>query len=193
MTPNLYEIMRVSLSLAKKIIFYLPRNLILEDLYVIISNIQNEIENGSGNQLWFDVRVIKSNCKIKALIIIFGYELADIINENDMNDYLVRNYDYVNYDNMKLVWLISRMIGLNKFFVNEIEFKANCRLVNSYDYNTNINQLIKMFIGTVLGEDNKKSLERNYLNYGKMISKTYSNGNVCNYNYNHRFKLRKVI
>lgn len=190
MIPNVYDIIRVSLSLSKNIIFYLPRNLILDDLYFIISDIKNEIENGSGNQLCFDVRIIKSNHTIKALLVIFGYEVNDIINQSDMNDYLVGNYDYVNYDNINLVWMISRIIGLYTFFVNEIEFKANRRLVNSYDYN-NINQLIRLFMGSVLTEENKQILEKSYFSYGKRRCEGFSHHYY--FKDNNKLKLTKEL
>ena len=67
MTPNIYDIIKVSLSIAKNIIFFLPRTLLLDELFEIISSILNEEKSGSGDRLFFDVHILKSAKKIKHL------------------------------------------------------------------------------------------------------------------------------
>jgi hypothetical protein len=75
MTPNIIDIIKTSLSLAKHIIFYLPRSLMLEELFSILSTILNSDKSGMGDRIFFDVHVLKSAKKIKALLIIFGYDI----------------------------------------------------------------------------------------------------------------------
>ena len=67
--------------------FFLLRNTDLDELFDICSNIKNEIENNSGNNLFFDIQIIKSNNRIKALLIIFGhdiYQVAEKIGKDDL-------------------------------------------------------------------------------------------------------------
>lgn len=77
MTPNIYDIIKVSLNISKNIIFYLPRTLLLDELFEILSSILNAENNGSGDRIYFDVHVLKSAKKIKALMIIFGKDIKD--------------------------------------------------------------------------------------------------------------------
>ena len=69
MNPDISEIIRVSLKIVKYIMFYVPRTLMLDELFGIISEI-------NGNErLFFDIHILKSANKIKALLIIFGYDI----------------------------------------------------------------------------------------------------------------------
>jgi hypothetical protein len=79
MTPNIYDIIRVSRSLAKNIIFYLPRTLMLFELFEIVSSVLNEEKQGNGERIFFDVHILKSAKKIKALMIIFGHDIKEVI------------------------------------------------------------------------------------------------------------------
>jgi hypothetical protein len=79
MTPNIYDIIKVSLNIAKNIIFYLPRTLLLDELFEILSKILNSETPGSGDRIFFDVHVLKSAKKIKALMIIFGNDIKEVI------------------------------------------------------------------------------------------------------------------
>lgn len=72
MTPNIKDIIKTSLSLAKNIIFYLPRTLHLSELFEILSAILKEHKPGEEKKIFFDVQVLKSAKKIKALLITFG-------------------------------------------------------------------------------------------------------------------------
>ena len=78
MTPNIYDIIKVSLNIARNIIFYLPRTLLLEELFEILSNILNTEKSGSGDRIYFDVHILKSAKKIKALMIIFGHDVGEV-------------------------------------------------------------------------------------------------------------------
>jgi len=83
MTPNIYEIIKTSLSISKNIVFYLPRTLILDELFEILSSILNNQNIGTGDRIYFDVHVLKSAKKIKALMIIFGHDIKEVtINKN---------------------------------------------------------------------------------------------------------------
>jgi hypothetical protein len=78
MTPNIYDIVRVSLNIAKNIIFYVPRTLLLDELFEILSSILNEDKSGRGDRIFFDVHILKSAKKIKALMIIFGHDIKEV-------------------------------------------------------------------------------------------------------------------
>jgi len=76
MTPNIYDIVRTSLEIAPKIIFFLPRTLDLSELCEIIDTVLKDKELSSEN-IFFDVHVLKSASKIKALMIIFSLNLDE--------------------------------------------------------------------------------------------------------------------
>jgi hypothetical protein len=78
MTPNIYDIIKVSLNISRNIIFYLPRTLLLEDLFEILSSMLNMKDIGKGNRIFFDVHILKSEKKIKALLIIFGHDIKEV-------------------------------------------------------------------------------------------------------------------
>ncbi len=81
MTPNIYDIIRTSLNIAKNIIFYLPRTLLLEELFEILSQIKNSDSSGNGNRLFFDVHILKSEKKTKAVLIFFGHDIKEVFNK----------------------------------------------------------------------------------------------------------------
>ena len=61
MYPDITEIIRISLNVADKILFFLPRNLDLDELFDLCSTVKNEIKEKSGENLFFDIKIIKSN------------------------------------------------------------------------------------------------------------------------------------
>ena len=103
MKPDISEIIKMSLKVSKHIMFYLPRTLMLEELFEIISEINHE------DRLFFDVHILKSANKIKALLIIFGYDINKIINKKDIENYI--NHFYSNYNfsenNIKILIAIA--------------------------------------------------------------------------------------
>ena len=78
MTPNIYDIIKVSLNISRNVIFYLPRTLILEELFEILSTMLNLQDSGKGNRIFLDVHILKSEKKIKALLIIFGHDINEV-------------------------------------------------------------------------------------------------------------------
>lgn len=166
MTPDIFEIVKVSLSIAKKILFYVPRNLDIEELLEVVSTIKNKFEKGTGDKLCFDFKILKSNSKIKALLIIFGYELDEMIKDFDIQNYLLRNYEFVNLDNSKIIKGIIENIGYLRFFENEFFYKT------AFSVGKNINFLVKFFMNNVLN-----NLEKNKV---KLKSYVNTNNNVQN-------------
>ena len=77
MTPNIFDIVRTSLAIAPRIIFFLPRTLQLEELYQIIETVQRESDKGARD-VFFDVHILNSANKIKALMIIFSNDLSSV-------------------------------------------------------------------------------------------------------------------
>lgn len=77
MTPNVYDIIRTSLEIAPKIIFFLPRTLDIYELCEIIETILEE-KGIDISAIYFDIHVLKSASKIKALMIIFGINQQEV-------------------------------------------------------------------------------------------------------------------
>jgi hypothetical protein len=77
-TPNIYDIIKVSLNISRNIIFYLPRTLLLEELFEILSTMLNLQDTGKGNRIFLDVHILKSEKKIKALLIIYGHDIKEV-------------------------------------------------------------------------------------------------------------------
>ena len=78
MTPNVYDIIRTSLEIAPKIIFFLPRTLDIYELCEIIETILEE-KGINISSIYFDIHILKSASKIKALMIIFGINQQEVI------------------------------------------------------------------------------------------------------------------
>ena len=95
MTPDISEIIKVSLRIVKYIMFYVPRTLRLEELFGIISEIKG------NNRLFFDIHILKSANKIKALLIIFGYDIDKKICEKEIDEYLEYIYEAFNLNKTK--------------------------------------------------------------------------------------------
>ena len=121
MTPDISEIIKVCLRISKYIMFYVPRTLMLEELFEIISKI-----NGKS-RLFFDIHILKSANKIKVLLIIFGYDIDSKIGEKEIDEYLKYIYGPKLSDiYIKLLSAIAKMIGNYRFLENEINFRKNC-------------------------------------------------------------------
>ena len=135
MKPDIVEIIKVSLRISKHIMFYVPRTLMLEELFDILSQIKKT------DRIFFDVHILKSANKIKALLIIFGYNIDNEIKDNEIDEYLKFVYDNFNIceNNIKILCTIAKIIGNYRFFENEICFRKSL-LLNS---NKNIGDKIK--------------------------------------------------
>ena len=107
MTPNIYDIVRMSLKTAKKIMFYLPRTLILEELFDIIYEITN------NDRIFFDIHILKSANKIKALLIIFGEDIDEKIKKEDLTEYFKNEYQNYNLteSDIKVFHALRKILG----------------------------------------------------------------------------------
>jgi hypothetical protein len=74
MTPNIYDIVKKSLQIAKNIIFYLPRTLLLDDLFEIIKTVYAEM-GIKTDKIYLNVQVLRSANKIKAILLILGHDI----------------------------------------------------------------------------------------------------------------------
>lgn len=144
MTPNIVDIVRVSLNLAKNIIFYLPRTLLLDDLLDILYTVQTE-QKLMIDHVFLDVHILKSANKIKALMIIFGPDCNSEVTQNNLKDYL--NYAY-EFESAKVQTLlnIAKVIGNFKFFQTENSLKKQYTKL-PYDFDS---VLINYFTAKVL-------------------------------------------
>ena len=156
MNPDISEIIKVCLRITKYIMFYIPRTLMLEELFEIISAI-----NGK-KRLFFDVHILKSANKIKALLIIFGYDIDKKVGEKEIDEYL--NYIYDNKISeiyIKILSAIAKIIGNYRFFENEISFRKNNDEIDEADTKQcNIGkELFNYFYKLVLTEQEKIKLK----------------------------------
>jgi 16S rRNA G966 N2-methylase RsmD len=120
MTPDISEIIKVCLRITKYIMFYIPRTLKLKELFEIISDI-----NGK-KRLFFDIHILKSANKIKALLIIFGHDIDKKVGEKEIDEYLNYVYDYkISEIYIKILSAIAKIIGNYRFLENEISFRKN--------------------------------------------------------------------
>ena len=112
MTPDISEIIKVSLKIVKYIMFYVPRTLKLDELFGIISEINR------NERLFFDIHILKSANKIKALLIIFGYDINKKVKESDIEEYLKYIYENFNLSDIyiKIFSAIAKTIGNYRFF-----------------------------------------------------------------------------
>ena len=147
MKPDIFDIVRVSLKISKHIMFYVPRTLILDELFDIVSKIKGT------NRIFFDVHILRSANKIKALLIIFGYNIDKKINESEIEDYLKFIYSSFNISDkqIKILSAIAKIIGNFRFFENESFFRKS--LENKEKYKENNNYIIN-FNRDVINVDN---------------------------------------
>ncbi len=125
----------------------------LEELFEIITKI-----NGK-NRLFFDIHILKSANKIKALLIIFGYDIDKNIGEKEIDEYL--KYIYGNKLSdiyIKIFSAIAKIIGNYRFFENEINFRKNRN--ESLESNNNIGkELLNYFFNLVFTAQEKIKLK----------------------------------
>ena len=136
MKPDIFDIVKVSLKVSKHIMFYVPRTLILDELFDIVSKIKGT------NRVFFDIHILRSANKIKALLIIFGYNIDKKLTETDVDDYLKFIYDSFNITDkqVKILSSIAKIIGNFRFFENEVFFRKS--LENKEKYKENNNNII---------------------------------------------------
>ena len=125
MTPDINEIVRVSLSVADNILFFLPRNLDLDELFNICSSIKNEIKKNSGKQLFFDIQILESNKRIKSLLIIFGHNINEIFKKSDLEDYLHEHYKNIEGKSIDFLHSFIQKNGCFTFFKEENYYRTN--------------------------------------------------------------------
>lgn len=75
MTPDIYQIIRVCLSIGKKIIFYFPRTIMLTEFYEILDDILQE--KNEQDYIYTDIHILNSANKIKAVMLVFGLNIDD--------------------------------------------------------------------------------------------------------------------
>ena len=79
-TPNIFEILRVCLSIGRKIIFYLPRTVLIGEIFEIIHDVMKSTYSTQDiqNNMFLDVHILNSANKIKAVMVIFGNEMKEV-------------------------------------------------------------------------------------------------------------------
>ena len=98
-----------------------------------------------------------SNQKIKTLLIIFGYDVCDIISDDDIKQFLMHHYNKVNEDNIKYVINFIKLIGYYKFFKYELDYRLKV------SQSSNLNYLIKYFMMNVLTQQEKLQIKVQYM------------------------------
>ena len=171
MTPNIYDIVKMSLKVSKHIMFYVPRTLLLEELFDILSEINK------SDRIFFDVHILKSANKIKALLIIFGYDINCKIEEKDISDYLKCMYEPFNISdrNIEILCAMSKIIGNFKFFHNEIEFRKDLLSEGNCCESDVGFSLVKYFFNKILTDQEKIKLKSLNIFNPKIIHRKKSN------------------
>ena len=178
MTPSIYDIVRVSLNVSKKIMFYLPRTLLLEELFEIVSEILNKNTPGTGDRIFFDVHILKSANKIKAQLIIFGNEIGNSIHEEDLIEYLQFRYENIPERSLTILNAIAKIVGNFKFLQTETFIRKNYSCENEQDFPSSI---IKYFFTKILSEQEKIKLKSlNIYNPKKKTKKANLPKNIIN-------------
>ena len=124
MRPDITEIIRVSLNVADNILFFLPRSLNLDELFDLCSAVREEIKEGSGKNIFFDIQIIESNGRIKALLIILGHHIKDYFSRHKLEKFVNKYYDNVDEKNINDLYSEIKKIGLYKFFREEYIFRT---------------------------------------------------------------------
>ena len=156
MTPSIFDIVRVSLNVSKKIMFYLPRTLLLEELFDILSDIMNKDSHGSGDRIFFDVHILKSANKIKAQLIIFGNDIGSSIKEEDLTEYLEFRYENITERSLKILNAIAKIVGNFKFLQTETFLRKNSQCEITEDL---LSAIIKYDFTKILSEQEKIKLK----------------------------------
>jgi 16S rRNA G966 N2-methylase RsmD len=83
-TPNISEIIKKSLSVAKNIMFYLPRNIDIQELAELL------YEATESTHIFFDVHLLESANKLKAILLIYGqgYDINSSFDKSHIKSFL---------------------------------------------------------------------------------------------------------
>ena len=191
MTPDISEIIKVSLRIVKYIMFYVPRTLRLEELFEIISEIKGT------KRLFFDIHILKSANKIKALLIIFGYDIDQKIREKEIDEYLRYIYENSNLNeiNIKIICEIAKIIGNYRFLENEINFRKDLNEEynnEAFDENFNVGKkLFNYFFKCVL--TNQEKIKLKSLKIYSLYKKMNNDGSILNIkNYKNKININII-
>jgi hypothetical protein len=162
MVPNVYDIVKTSLKIARKIIFYLPRTLNILELFEIVEKL-----NGKKDITFFDIKILYSANKAKAVLIIFGNDSAEtVFTEDDIIQYLSVHYNVLP-DDYK-IWILSKIssiIGITKFL--KVEYKFRKTYEDSFlSFDSKVLLLLKYFQNEIMTNKETcklKTVESNYL------------------------------
>jgi len=79
-TPNIYDIIRVCLKIGKKIIFYLPRTILLGEIFEILQDVikYENLNKFPLDYMYLDIHILNSANKIKAVMLIFGNDVKEV-------------------------------------------------------------------------------------------------------------------
>ena len=168
MYPDITEIIRISLNVADKILFFLPRNLDLDELFDLCSlprnldldelfdlcsTVKNEIKEKSGENLFFDIKIIKSNGRIKSLLITFGHHIKDYFSRHKLEKFLKHYYEKIDEKNINDLYLTIKKIGCFRFFKEEYNYRVKKSKESKGSELSDLNEYIK----NILNENEFKS------------------------------------
>ena len=146
MYPDITEIIRISLNLANKILFFLPRNLDLDELFDLCSAVKNEIKEKSGENIFFDIKIIKSNSRIKSLLITFGHNIKDYFTRHKLEKFLKHYYEKIDEKNINDLYLNIKKIGYFLFFKEEYTYRVKKSKESKGPELSDLNEYIKSLL-----------------------------------------------
>ncbi|MCQ2815836.1 MAG: trimethylguanosine synthase [archaeon] len=176
MKPSIYDIVRMSLITSKKIMFYLPRTLEIEELFEIVHEISKL------NEIFFDIHLLKSANKIKALLIIFGEDIEQKISDEEIKKYIIGEYKNLLTEEDKQMFIdLRHSMGSFKFFKEE--YKLRTQLLKLYnnkeDFNLPKEVLDKMY--SKITEETSHKIKRLINTSGEDIEKNISDNDLKEY------------
>lgn len=135
-TPDISDIIKISLEISPNLIFYLPRNTNIEELFSIIgkvivdkidnknyTNVKNSEDDYLTNfmedpTLFAEVHILNSASKVKALLIYFG-ERYNQMPIKDLRTYLSTIYPKIETYQLNQFINLVKILGASKFLRNE--------------------------------------------------------------------------
>jgi predicted RNA methylase len=170
--PDISEIIKTSLEISQNLIFYLPRNTDIQELFSLISDVisQNEKiyskykddDDEFDPTLYAEVQMLNSAGKVKAILVLFGNKFNHI-SVKEIRNYIMSLYQIIEEYQLCQLINLAKVLGVSRFFLAEFNYRKSLSLNNCSENiepgKNNINvkklvsNLIKFFKEEILTEE----------------------------------------
>ena len=182
-TPDIDKIIEKCFKYTKNIILYLPRNTDLEELAHILNKYDKEMIESLNNTILFDVKLLKSASKIKAILVLYGPKFNSIkvklMKEYVISSLFKKNSNKINQNKIKKQMNIMKVIGYSDYVRYFVEYKD---LKKDFSGNIFLENLENFFIENVM--DDEEKLEYENLNKNNSQNENNITLNIINENFN---------